>query len=386
MDATVITQQEDLANLRNVPKSPRCSTSENLLNLNIKEHYEIIKELGRGTYGKVVLGRCKETGTQVALKVLPKTNVKLREFQREFDLSYFLSPHSNIVDTYNVAFETKSSFVFAQEFAPVGDLFDKITPQQGMSEKDAKCVIRQIASALDFMHSKKLVHRDIKPENVLIFDHEFSKVKLMDFGMTRKDGTVIRKVNGSIPYTPPEICEAVRNESITVSTSCDIWAFGVLLFCMLTGNFPWENADISDVYYNEFTLWQRRKSTKLPSQWKKFTPRLMRLFRKILDPKGERRCEIKEICKYLNDSWIQPCKNSDNEEEDMASGSDHMDELSNILQNHGIETHMDKACARTQNIGMVTVIIAYIIILHYSLFPFHLINSHKLYTNRKMLT
>ena len=342
MDSSIISQHEDLANLKNVPKSPRCSTSDNLLNLNMKEHYEIIKELGRGTYGKVVLGKCKETGTQVALKVLPKSSVKLREFQREFDLSYFLSPHSSIVDTYNVAFETRTSYVFVQEFAPIGDLFDKITPQLGMSEKDAKCVVKQIASALDFMHSKQLVHRDIKPENILIFEPDFSKVKLMDFGMTRKDGTIIRKTNGSIPYTPPEICEAVRNESITVSSSCDMWAFGVLLFCMLTGNFPWETADISDIYYNEFTMWQRRKTTKIPSQWKNFTPRLMRFFRKVLDPKSERRCEIKEICKYLNDSWINQSKGSDNDDDGFTSGSEHMDQLANVLQNHGIETTMDK--------------------------------------------
>lgn len=326
------------------PRSPRCSNGENLLNLNLKDHYEVTKELGRGTYGKVLLAKCKETGSKVALKVLPKANVKLRDFHREFQFSYFLSPHTNIVDTYNVAFETRASYVFVQEYACVGDLFDAIPPQIGMSEKDVKCITKQVASALDFMHSKKLVHRDIKPENILIFDTGFNKVKLMDFGMTRKDGTVIRKVNGSIPYTPPEICEAVRNESICVSTSGDVWAFGVLLFCMLTGNFPWENADISDMYYNEFFCWQKRKTTRIPSQWLKFTPRVMRLFRKILETKPEKRCEMKEIVKYLNDPWIKSQKNSqesDPEEEDFTGDSDHMDQLANILQDHGIDTKMD---------------------------------------------
>jgi serine/threonine-protein kinase SBK len=78
---------------------------------------------------QVVLAKCRHTGTQVALKLLPKTSTKLRDFQREFQLSYFLSPHANIIDTYNVAFETKSSFVFAQEHAALGDLFDAIPPQ-----------------------------------------------------------------------------------------------------------------------------------------------------------------------------------------------------------------------------------------------------------------
>ena len=118
-----------------------------------------------------------------------------------------------------------------------------------MREADAKTVVKQLASALDFMHSKHLVHRDIKPENVLVMALDFSRVKLMDFGMTRKHGAMVRKTSGSIPYTPPEVCEAVRNESVLVNTSADVWALAVLVFCMVTGNFPWENADIGDVYF-----------------------------------------------------------------------------------------------------------------------------------------
>lgn len=325
-------------------KSPRGSTPDNLQQLSLKEHYEVEKELGRGTYGKVVLAKCRHTGTQVALKLLPKSSTKMRDFQREFQLSYFLSPHASIIDTYNVAFETRSSFVFAQEHAPLGDLFDAIPPQLGMRESDAKIVVKQLASALEFMHSKHLVHRDIKPENVLVMAQDFSRVKLMDFGMTRKHGSMVRKTNGSIPYTPPEVCEAVRNESIFVGASADVWALAVLLFCMLTGNFPWENADIGDMYFKEFILWQRRKTTKLPSQWRRFTPRAMKFFRKALDVKPERRCEVREIHKYLSDAWTQKPRGANDSEEDSGSSAscDHMDELATMLQDHGIETRVDR--------------------------------------------
>lgn len=329
-------------------RSPRSSTSDNLLQLELEDHYDIIKDLGKGTYGKVILARCKETDTKVALKILPKLTTKQREFKREFNYSYYLSPHYNIVDTYNVVFETNNSFIFAQEYTPLGDLFDAIPPQIGMAEKDAKTVIQQVASALDFMHSKNLVHRDIKPENVLIFEPDFSRVKLMDFGMTKKDGVLVRKINGSIPYTPPEICEAVKNEGIVVRVENDIWALGVLLFCMLTGNFPWENADIGDMYFKEFVVWQRRKSTKIPSQWRKFTPRLMRFFRKCLDIKIDKRCPVREVFKYVNDPWLVNQRRSttpvsDEERQLGDSDSDNpMGELTSILQNHGIDTHVDK--------------------------------------------
>ncbi|CAL1539142.1 unnamed protein product [Lymnaea stagnalis] len=333
---------EDLQSVRSKSQSPRCSTSENLQMLSLRDHYEIVRDLGRGTYGKVVQATCKETGARIALKILPKSSTKLRDFQREFNISYYLSPHGNIVDSYNVAFETRASYVFALEYAPMGDLFDSIPPQVGMVEQDTKTVIRQVASALEFMHSKKLVHRDIKPENILVLAQDFSKVKLMDFGMTRRDGAMVRKTNGSIPYTPPEVCEAVRNESILVTSGADVWALGVLLFCMLTGNFPWENADIGDIYFKEFILWQRRKSTKIPSQWRKFSPRLMKFFRKTLDIKPNRRSSMKEITKYMTDPWLlHPTDISENES-DSGTEAEQVDHLSIMLRDHGIDTRVDK--------------------------------------------
>ncbi|KAK3765579.1 hypothetical protein RRG08_067301 [Elysia crispata] len=334
--------EEDLASLRSKSRSPRCSTSENLQMLNLKDHYEIARDLGRGTYGKVVQATCKETGTKIALKILPKSSTKLRDFQREFNVSYYLSPHASIVDSYNVAFETRASYVFAMEFAPMGDLFDSIPPQVGMSETDTKTVLKQVSSALEFMHSKKLVHRDVKPENILVMAPDFSRVKLMDFGMTRRDSAMVRKTNGSIPYTPPEICEAVRNESILVTSGADVWAMGVLLFCMLTGNFPWENADIGDIYFKEFILWQRRKTTKIPSQWRKFSPRLMKFFRKTLDIKPNRRSPVKEISKYVNDSWILRPSDISEHESDSGTEAEQVDHLSIMLRDHGIETKVDK--------------------------------------------
>ncbi|BFZ03310.1 hypothetical protein BsWGS_06349 [Bradybaena similaris] len=333
---------EDLLSVKSKSRSPRSSTSENLQMLSLRDHYEIMGDLGKGTYGKVVQAVCKETGTKIALKILPKSSTKLKDFQREFNISYYLSPHANIVDSYNVAFETRASYVFALEYAPLGDLFESIPPQIGMSEQDTKIVIRQIASALEFMHSKKLVHRDIKPENILVMAPDFSRVKLMDFGMSRRDGAMVRKTNGSIPYTPPEVCEAVRNESILVTTGADVWALGVLLFCMLTGNFPWENADIGDVYFKEFILWQRRKTTKVPSQWRRFTPRILKFFRKTLEIKPHRRSSVKELAKYVSDPWLMQETDMGQVESDSGTEAEQVDHLSIMLRDHGIETRVDK--------------------------------------------
>lgn len=183
--------------------SPRSSISDSLFHMDMEENYKIVKELGSGTYGKVVLAECRRTNTEVALKVLPKSSTKIKDFLREFNYSYYLSPHRAILNTYDVAFETPTAYVFAQEHAPMGDLFESITPQVGLHEQQAKNVAKQLASALEFMHSKSLVHRDIKPENILVFDEQCHIIKLMDFGMTKKSGTMVRKVSTGIPYTPP---------------------------------------------------------------------------------------------------------------------------------------------------------------------------------------
>jgi serine/threonine-protein kinase SBK len=325
--------------------SPRSSTSENLLHLELNEHYDVMKDLGTGTYGKVVLAECKDTRTQVALKLISKSGTKFIDFQREFFYTYYLSPHRAIVNTFDVSFETSEHFVFAQEYAPLGDLFDIITPMVGLSEYIAKNVMRQVTSALEFMHSKCLVHRDIKPENILVFEKDCSRIKLVDFGMTRKVGTMVRKTNQSIPYSPPEVCEAVRNENYSVECSADVWGSAVLLFCMVTGNFPWENANIDDAYFCEFNLWQRRKTVKIPSQWRQFTPRLMRLFRKMLEQKPERRCGIKEVNKYMEDMWTVRSKVRSRASDDGGASraeDGHLEALTDMMKKYGIETKINK--------------------------------------------
>jgi len=323
--------------------SPRSSVADSLYQQTLEENYTVQRKLGSGTYGKVLLCKCHRTQSTVALKVLPKPQTKLKDFLREFNYSYYLSPHRNILNTFDVAFETPTSYVFAQEFAPMGDLFEAITPQVGMPEHQAKHMAKQLGSALDFMHSKNLVHRDIKPENLLVFDEQFHRVKLMDFGMTKKSGTMVRKVSTGIPYTPPEICEALKGERYTVESSADVWAFAVLLFCTLTGNFPWELAKQSDMFFTEFSAWQRRKCSKIPSQWRRFTPRLMRLFRKLLDIRPDKRCIIKEVFKYIDDDWIANTTQKSSEDgSESTSAPDPMGDLNEMLAKHGIETKVSR--------------------------------------------
>ncbi|XP_048467094.1 serine/threonine-protein kinase SBK1-like [Rhincodon typus] len=266
-------------------------TAQNLERLEVNKYYEVIRELGKGTYGKVDL-------------VIHKVRVSIK---------IFLSDQAS---------------VHVSHYPFVGSIFlvFLVPCKVGLPEQIAKRCVHQVALALDYLHSRKLVHRDIKPENILIFDKECRKVKLSDFGMTRRAGTPVKRVSGTIPYTAPELCDASKHEGFSVDYSIDVWAFGVLLFCMLTGNFPWEKALLSDSFYDEFVRWQKRRGASVPSQWRRFTDDALRMFRKLLPVEPERRCSVKEIFRYLSYRWMldTDCSNniadvSSSSEEDLVA-------------------------------------------------------------------
>jgi len=119
-------------------------------------------------------------------------------------------------------------------------------------------------------------------------------------------------VSGTIPYTAPELCDVSRHEGFYVDYSTDVWAFGVLLFCMLTGNFPWEKALPSDSFYQEFIRWQRRRMNTVPSQWRRFTEQALRMFRRLLSVEQDCRCSVKEVFGYFSHSWMLDAENNNN--------------------------------------------------------------------------
>ncbi|XP_068098978.1 serine/threonine-protein kinase SBK1-like isoform X2 [Hyperolius riggenbachi] len=308
-------------------------TSRRLQHIQLKEQYRILKELGSGSYGQVLQAEHKLQGNVMALKLMKKTKTKKDNFLMEYCVSLCLASHPNIIGTFAVAFETNKYFSFGQELATAGDLYSITVPKVGLPETVVKRCAMQLAEALDFMHSKALVHRDVKLDNVLIFDDACHCIKLADFGLTRLEGFLASPMKGVLPYSPPELCNLEDNETLELDSSLDVWSFGVLLFCISSGFFPWDTAMSKDKQYAEFVNWQcTGDDHKIPSQWKQFTRQALIMFHRLLAINPNRRSPAIEIQKYLSVPWkINSLKDNSNIQAN-SNNTEHRADNMNFLQ------------------------------------------------------
>ncbi|XP_055599764.1 serine/threonine-protein kinase meng-po-like [Uranotaenia lowii] len=273
--------------------------------MNIADEYDIEKTIAEGCYAKIYLAHHRPTGTSVVLKAIHTELTSLKEFIKEFHYNYQLSHHPNILSCYQVKFQTNEYYVFAQEHAPFGDLAANVGAN-GLPESSCKKIAEQLSSALGFMHLKGLVHRDLKLENILVFTPDFSRVKLCDFGATTREGLLVSKNNNTwIAFLPPEVLEVVKNERFICKASSDSWQFGIVLYVCLIGSTPWKSADwVRDPKYAGFMKYQKRETTKIPDNFRRFTPRLLRAFRRIFDHTEEDRAKVSDIMKYMKNKWM----------------------------------------------------------------------------------
>uniref|UniRef100_A0A8C6LQQ6 Si:dkey-8e10.3 n=1 Tax=Nothobranchius furzeri TaxID=105023 RepID=A0A8C6LQQ6_NOTFU len=299
-------------------QTERTLTAQSIGHLEIQEHFNIIKEIGRGKYGKVLLVTHRFRGTPMALKVMPKASTKLQGFLREYCISLHLSCHPCIVGLFGIAFQSKEHYCFAQELVIGRDLFAVIQPKVGIPESSVKRCVLQISSALEFIHSHGLVHRDVKPENILLLDSQCCQVKLADFGLAQKRGTIIRFVAGTLPYMAPELCavalldhqKEVTAAPLSIEPSLDTWAFGVVIFCILTGYFPWERCMGSDSFYQEFADWctmekEAYAEEDIPPLWRRFTPEALEMFGKLLALDSIKRSTVGAVKAYMEIDWLK---------------------------------------------------------------------------------
>merc|ERR1711871_1225695 len=152
----------------------------------IKKKYDIGKVLGSGNFAIVKECVEKETGKAWAVKIIDKTKVGDMEesLKTEIDILNMVN-HPNIIGLHTIFDESKKMYL-VMELVSGGELFDRIVKKGSYSEKDASSLIKQIATAVKYLHELKIVHRDLKPEN-LMYAHtgDDSDIKIGDFGLAK---------------------------------------------------------------------------------------------------------------------------------------------------------------------------------------------------------
>ncbi|KAH8413653.1 hypothetical protein KR222_002795, partial [Zaprionus bogoriensis] len=324
--------------------------------IQLVDEFDIIQIVGEGWFGKILLVEHRGSQTEMVLKAVPKPYVTLRDFYREFHYGLHLGVHRHIVTTYDVAFETAGFYVFTQEYAPLGDLTSNVT-ETGVGEVYSKRIAKQLASAIDYMHSKDIVHRDIKLDNVLIYRSDFQRVKLCDFGESFQTGSTVERRNEWLPYSPPEVLEVKPEGTYKADPSHDVWQFGIVIFVCLTGCLPWQKASSEDPRYVRYLVWQgsimMMPLRRTPKLFKLLTSRAQRMFKRFLEPRsGSRPKSLGDLTKFMDDRWLAKTAEKEMAEYEtdelcpsmysFHSSPDEKNRLLYTLADCGIETNVDR--------------------------------------------
>uniref|UniRef100_A0A665VDF0 Serine/threonine-protein kinase DCLK2 n=1 Tax=Echeneis naucrates TaxID=173247 RepID=A0A665VDF0_ECHNA len=200
----------------------------------IAERYKVGRTLGDGNFA--VVRECveKSSGREYALKIISKDKCRGKEHMIQSEVSILRRvKHPNIVLLIE-EMDTHSELYLVMELVKGGDLFDAITSSNKYTERDASCMLFNLASAIKYLHSHNIVHRDIKPENLLVYEHHdgSKSLKLGDFGLATIVNGPLFTVCGTPTYVAPEIV-AETGYGLKV----DIWAAGVITYILLCG-FP----------------------------------------------------------------------------------------------------------------------------------------------------
>ncbi|XP_034404425.1 serine/threonine-protein kinase DCLK1-like isoform X2 [Cyclopterus lumpus] len=212
----------------------------------IAERYKVGRTLGDGNFA--VVRECVErsTGREYALKIISKDKCRGKEHMIQSEVSILRHvKHPNIVLLIE-EMDTYSELYLVMELVKGGDLFDAITSSNKYTERDASCMLFNLASAIKYLHSLNIVHRDIKPENLLVFEHyDGSKsLKLGDFGLATVVNGPLYTVCGTPTYVAPEIV-AETGYGLKV----DIWAAGVITYILLCGFPPFSGGEDQEALF-----------------------------------------------------------------------------------------------------------------------------------------
>ncbi|XP_022615283.1 MAP kinase-interacting serine/threonine-protein kinase 1 isoform X1 [Seriola dumerili] len=287
--------------------------------------YKLTDEvLGQGAYAKVQGCISLQNGQEFAVKIIEKSagHSRSRVF-REVETLYQCQGNKNILELIQF-FEDSSCFYLVFEKLRGGSILTHIQNRKHFDELEASKVVRDIAQALDFLHTKGIAHRDLKLENILCeYTDRVSPVKICDFdlGSGVKLSSACTPITtpelttpcGSAEYMAPEVVEVFTDEASFYDKRCDLWSLGVILYILLSGSPPfighcgtdcgWDRGETCRTCQsNLFESIQQGKYEFPDKDWAHITAGAKDLISKLLVRDATLRLSAAQVLKH---PWVQ---------------------------------------------------------------------------------
>ncbi|KAJ2597627.1 Serine/threonine-protein kinase [Coemansia sp. RSA 1722] len=222
-----------------------CFNKKDSTPLNI-EQFDLLKVIGKGSFGKVMQVRKRDTNRIYAMKILSKSKIVMRS-----EVAHTLAER-NVLAKINhpfivplkFSFQTPEKLYLVLAFINGGELFHHLQREGRFDQHRSRFYAAELLSALDCLHSYNVVYRDLKPENILL-DYS-GHIALCDFGLCKLnmgDNETTNTFCGTPEYLAPELLQG-RGYTKTV----DWWTFGVLLYEMMTGLPPFYDENVNEMY------------------------------------------------------------------------------------------------------------------------------------------
>lgn len=220
-----------------------------------KEEFNILNPIGNGSYSQVLQVQEIDNGKFFAMKVLSKVLILkksiLQNVITERDV-YTKLNHPNIIKLY-FTFQDQENLFYIFEYAKNGDLQKILDKHNTIPVPSAKILSGQILLALSYIHKKKILHCDLKPENILL--DEENRIKISDFGIAEifYENNSLEAIKGSFVGSPDYASPEMLSEQ-KIGTGSDLWAFGCLLYALLTGASPFHSNAVLTTFKKIETL------------------------------------------------------------------------------------------------------------------------------------
>ncbi|CAK57095.1 unnamed protein product (macronuclear) [Paramecium tetraurelia] len=243
-------EEKDLINIKRGTTLYAELSNEDLKPNIIQQQYDIIKKIGEGGQGIVLLGKHKITKESVALKIISlKTwlGQEIDGISQEQSILNALD-HKNIVKLHqSYVTQNQREITMVLEYLNGGSLLNQANSK--LSEADAKLYSKQIVDAIAYCHQNSIVHCDLKLENIMLTSPNSKEIKIIDFGVSSYAGQLKLpdSVVGTLSYLAPEVLSPSYK---CIQPSQDVLAVGCIIYGLVFGRLPFDGANPSETYRN----------------------------------------------------------------------------------------------------------------------------------------